>query len=387
MPAASGGAKIARNRHWVRPMDPCVLDVCQDGCGTEADGSPVSENRSPAKAPSRVSNQPEQLHEAGCIRPRTTGTGTMTLPHRYVGCDVSKYWLDLFDPIEARPRRISNTPEACQGLATQLAASQGFLVFEATGSYDSTLRGALHQAGVPNARLNPTLVRRYAQARGRKAKTDALDAAVLADLGERLRPNPDPAPCPQRARLALLATRRDQLVAMRASEKTRIAEAADPFVRESLKAVIADLSRSIAHLEAEIRQHIQSHDSLRQQARLLASAPGIGPVAAHVLLALMPELGHSNPKRLAALAGLAPFNHDSGQLKGKRCISGGRARVRRALYMAALIAARTCPDLKAFADRITHSAKARKVALIATARKLLVRLNAMLRDGDVYKAT
>ena len=310
----------------------------------------------------------------------------MTLPHRYVGCDVSKHWLDLFDPTEGRPRRIANTPEATQGLATQLSASQGFLVFEATGTYDSALRSALHHAGVPSARLNPTLVRRYAQARGRKAKTDALDAIVLADLGERLRPSPDPVPCPQRARLAVLATRRDQLVAMRAMEKNRIAEAADPFVRESLKAVIADLSRSIAHLEAEIQRHIQSHDSLRQQARLLASAPGIGPVAAHILLALMPELGHSNPKRLAALAGLAPFNHDSGQLKGKRCISGGRARVRRALYMAALIAARTCPDLKAFADRITQSAKARKVALIATARKLLLRLNAMLRDGNAYQA-
>ena len=121
------------------------------------------------------------------------------------------------------------------------------------------------------------------------------------------------------------------------------------------------------------------------KARLLASAPGIGPVAAQVLLALMPELGQANPKQLASLAGLAPFNHDSGQLKGKRCISGGRARVRRALYMAALIAARTCPDLKAFADRVTQNAKVRKVALIATARKILIRLNAMLRDETEYK--
>lgn len=310
----------------------------------------------------------------------------MTLPHRYVGCDVSKHWLDLFDPTQGGLRRIANTPEATASLAAQLASSRGFLVFEATGTYDNALRTALHQAGVPNARLNPTLVRRYAQARGRKAKTDALDAAVLADLGERLRPQPDPVPCPHRARLAALATRRDQLVTMRVMEKNRIAEAADPFVRDDLKQAIAHLGEAIARLEAEIQRHIQSHGSLRQQARLLATAPGIGPVAAQILLALMPELGHTNPKRLAALAGLAPFNHDSGQLKGRRCISGGRARVRKALYMAALVAARTCPSLKAFADRITQSAKARKVALIATARKLLIRLNAMLRDGNAYQA-
>jgi len=310
----------------------------------------------------------------------------MTLPHRYVGCDVSKHWLDVFDPAEGVPRRIANTPEATATLAAQLAASQAFLVFEATGTYDSALRKALHQAGVPSARLNPTLVRRYAQARGRKAKTDALDAAVLADLGERLHPQPDPVPCPHRARLAALATRRDQLVTMRAMEKNRIAEAADPFVRDDIEQAIACLSAAIARIDAEIKRHIQSHDTLRQQARLLASAPGIGPVAAQILLALMPELGHTNPKRLAALAGLAPFNHDSGQLKGKRCISGGRTRVRKALYMAALSAARTCPSLKAFADRITQSAKVRKVALIAVARKLLVRLNAMLRDGNVYQA-
>ncbi|MBN2871953.1 MAG: IS110 family transposase [Halothiobacillaceae bacterium] len=310
----------------------------------------------------------------------------MTLPYRYVGCDVSKHWLDVFDPAEGVPRRIANTAEATSALAGQLASSRAFLVFEATGAYDSTLRTALHQAGVPCARLNPTLVRRYAQARGRKAKTDALDAVVLADLGERLRPDPDPVPCPHRARLAALATRRDQLVTMRAMEKNRIAEAEDPLVRQDIEATIAYFDAAISRLEAEIQRHIQSHDSLRRQARLLTSAPGIGPVAAQVLLALMPELGHTNPKRLAALAGLAPFNHDSGQLKGKRCISGGRARVRKALYMAALMAARTCPNLKAFADRITQSAKARKVALIAVARKLLIRLNAMLRDEAIYQA-
>lgn len=311
----------------------------------------------------------------------------MTLSYRYIGCDVSKHGLDLFDPAAGRVRRIANTEAAVTHLTDTLAGDRVMVVFEATGVYDHALRTALHGGGVANARLNPTMVRRYAQARGRKAKTDALDAVVLADLGARLTPAPDPAPCPHRARLAVLATRRDQLVAMRATEKTRLGETQDPLVLEDLEEAIARLSTAIIRIETEIKRLIQSQKPLRDKARLLASAPGIGPVAAHTLIALMPELGHTNPKHLAALAGLAPFNHDSGKLQGKRCISGGRARVRRALYMAALTAARTCPDLKAFADRITKTANARKVALIATARKLLTRLNAMLRDGKQYATT
>lgn len=309
----------------------------------------------------------------------------MTIIDRYVGCDVSKQWLDLFDPAEGQVRRIANTAAETTRLAQALAQAGAFLVFEATGSYDETLRASLHRAGVRHARLNPTQVRRYAQARGRKAKTDALDAVVLADLGARLRPAPDPAPCPQRQELARLATRRDQLVAMRAQEKNRLAEARDAFLRDDIAAMIGHLTAAIRRVEATIRARIDADAALRAEARLLASAPGIGPVAAQVLLALMPELGRTGPKRLAALAGLAPFNHDSGQLRGRRCIAGGRSRVRKALYMAALAAARSCPDLKAFADRITQTAKARKVALIATARKLLVRLNAMLRDQVEYR--
>lgn len=309
----------------------------------------------------------------------------MSIAYRYIGCDISKNWLDVFDPQEGRFQRLDNIPQAIDVFVRSLAGCHAFVLFEATGSYDSALRTALHKAGVANARLNPTMVRRYAQARGRKAKTDALDAAVLADLGERLRPSPDLPPCPHRERLAALATRRDQLVAMRATEKTRLCEATEFFLRRDLEEAISRLSAAIVRIEAEIAQQIQDHEALRDQARLLASAPGVGPVTAQILLALLPELGRTNPKRLAALAGLAPFNHDSGQLKGKRCISGGRARVRRALYMAALRAAHVCPVLKTFADRITNSAKVRKIAIIATARKLLTILNAMVRENATYK--
>lgn len=308
----------------------------------------------------------------------------MNLPDRYVGCDVSKLWLDIFDPAEGRVRRIENTPAETRRLASAMAATRAFLVFEATGAYDLDLRTALHAAGAASARINPTTARRYAQATGRKAKTDALDAQVLADLGARLRPEPDPAPCPHRTRLAQLALRRDQLVAARKDEIIRLKDAREAFMVDSLKAHIAWLDDAVAAADREIDALINRQADLKAKARLMTSAPGVGPVAAQILLALMPELGAANPRRLAALAGLAPFNHDSGQLKGKRCISGGRRRVRSALFIAALHAARRCPDLKAFAERIQGQGKPRKVALIAVARKLLTRLNAMLRDNAMY---
>ena len=187
----------------------------------------------------------------------------MSIPYLYVGCDVSKDWLDIFDPKDGRSWRIANTAQATARFADGFAGTNAFVVFEATGSYDRLLRTALHRANVANARLNPTMVRRYAQARGRKAKTDALDASMLADLGERLRPEPDPVPCADRARLATLAARRDQLVSMRAMEKTRLCEAHDPFVCEDLESAIARLSTAITRIDAEIDHQIQSHESLR----------------------------------------------------------------------------------------------------------------------------
>lgn len=308
----------------------------------------------------------------------------MSLPDRYVGCDVSKLWLDIFDPAEGKARRIENTPAQTARFAAAMAATRAFVVFEATGVYDLDLRAALHAAGAAGARINPTTARRYAQALGRKAKTDALDAVVLADLGARLRPEPDPAPCPHRQRLGQLGLRRDQLVAARKDEIIRLKTAREAFVVDSLKAHIAWLDDAVDAVDREVDALIDQQAGLKAQARLMASAPGVGPVTAQILLALMPELGAINPKRMAALAGLAPFNHDSGQLKGKRCISGGRRRVRSALFIAAMHAARRCPDLKAFAERIQSQGKPRKIALIAVARKLLIRLNAMLRDNKPY---
>lgn len=310
----------------------------------------------------------------------------MTLSDRYVGCDVSKRWLDVFDPAEGKVRRIENTPAQTACFAAAMAATRAFVVFEATGVYDFDLRTALHGAKVDNARLNPTLARRYAQARGRKAKTDALDAMVLADLGATLKPDPDPEPCAHREALARLTLRRDQLVAMRKAETIRLKDARDRFVQDSLKTMIGQLDGLIKAVEIETGRLVKAQAPLKACAALLIGAPGVGPVTVNILLALMPELGRAKPKRLAALAGLAPFNHDSGQLKGKRCISGGRRRVRQALYIAAMNAVKSCPDLKAFANRILAAGKPKKVAIIAVARKLLMRLNAMIRDQAQYAA-
>lgn len=311
----------------------------------------------------------------------------MTLPYRYIGCDISKLWLDLYDPQEGRVRRIANTRKATEDFARSLAGSPAFVVFEATGPYERALRAALHEAGVACARINPAQARRYAQALGRRAKTDALDARLLADLGLRLCPQPEARPCPHRERLAALSARRDQLVAMRVMETNRLEQAGERIIRLDIRRAIARLGAAIARLEAEISASIDRHDSLRRQARLLASAPGIGAVSTHVLLALMPELGRTRPKALAAMAGLAPFNHDSGRMKGQRAIAGGRRRVRQALYIAAMRAKTVCPQLKAFAERLENSAKPKKVIIIAVARKLLTRLNAMLRDQTSYATT
>jgi len=308
----------------------------------------------------------------------------MTLTHNTIGCDIAKHHLDVFDPSDGTVRRIANTPEAVDAYLATLAGRTVLVVYEATGSYDRLLRHALAEAGIRSSRVNPVMARRFAQACGRRAKTDALDARMLAAFGERLRPAADSPPSKVRESLAALGKRRDQLVAMRSAEKTRLQEAHEPCVRTSLEDMIAMLSQQIDACDRRIKAFIARHDALRAQQTLLRTAPGIGPVAATTLLALMPELGVLPPKKIAALAGLAPYNHDSGMLRGRRCIYGGRRRVRQALYMAALSAIRHCPRYRDVYNAIVERSKVKKIAIIAVARKLLIHLNAMLRDSKIW---
>ena len=308
----------------------------------------------------------------------------MIIALRCVGIDVSKPMLDIFDDAIGVPERIAN---ASQPIAQQVARWRNndvFVVFEATGVYDRALADALRQAGIRYARVNPARARDFARASGRLAKTDAIDARMLAAFARAMTPAAEPPPEPARNILASLAKRRDQLVHMRAQEKNRRSEAHDPAMAEHIAVHIDFLSREIEAIEARIKAFIKAEPQICEQARLLRSAPGIGPVACMQLIAQMPELGHAGPKQVAALAGLAPLNVDSGSHRGKRAIGGGRKRVRDALYMAALNAVRRDPNIKTFYQRLRTAGKPAKLALIAVARKLLTILNAMLRDQKIY---
>lgn len=302
----------------------------------------------------------------------------------FVGIDVSKCSLDIFDA--GRLVRIDNHAAALAGLIEDWAERDAFVLFEATGRYDLVLRQMLAAAGVRFARVNPARVRDFARAAGFLAKTDAVDARMLAAMAQCLKPAPAEAATAARLQLALLNKRRDQLVAMRQQERTRQRECADPVSRDSIAAHLCWLDAAIEALNARIAASIAEEPELEQARRLLVSVPGVGPVTATTLLALMPELGRRSPKQLAALAGLAPFNNDSGTRRGQRAIRGGRKRVRNALYIAAFVAARHAPRFKAFYNTLIAAGKAAKLARIAVARKLLTVLNAILRDRQPFHA-
>ena len=310
----------------------------------------------------------------------------MIIAPGFVGIDVSKQHLDVFDAAGGSSIRLANTTAAISELACGWAQRDTFVLFEATGRYDLDLRHALTTAGVRFARVNPARARDFARAAGFLAKTDAVDAQMLAAMAQCLQPPPAEVTVPARERLAALNKRRDQLVANRQQERTRQRECTDPISRQSLAAHLAWLDAAIEAIQAEIVASIAAEPELEQDRRLLSSVPGVGPVTTATLLALMPELGRRSSKQLAALAGLAPFNNDSGTRPGQRSIRGGRKRVRDALYVAAFIAVQRAPRFKAFFKTLTDAGKPRKLAVIAVARKLLTVLNAILRDRQPFHA-
>jgi transposase len=307
----------------------------------------------------------------------------MIITHRCVGIDVSKHHLDIFDEAIGASERIANVPHAITELVARWRCDV-FVVFEATGVYDRELREALRQTGIRFARINPARARDFARAGGQRAKTDPIDARMLAAYARAMQPATEQVSTAPRIALARLAKRRDQLVLMRAQEKNRRSEAEDRAMAERIARLIEVLDHEICEIEAEISALIKAEAELAEDAQLMRSLPGIGPVACMQLIAQMPELGRIGPKQVAALAGLAPFNVDSGAYRGKRKIGGGRKRVRDALYMAALNAVRRADPFKAFYARLRQAGKPAKLALIAVARKLLTVLNAMLRDRKAY---
>jgi transposase len=308
----------------------------------------------------------------------------MIVPLRCVGIDVSKHTLDIFDDAIGTSERIANASQPITEQVARWRCGKVFVVFEATGVYDRELAEALQRSGIRFARINPARARDFARACGRLAKTDAIDARMLAGFARTMAPACEPAPDPARNALSLLAKRRDQLVHMRAQERNRRSETRDPVMIESIARLIDFLDGEVAAIEVRIKALIRDEPTISDDARLIRSAPGVGPVACMQLIAQMPELGRVGPKQVAALAGLAPLNVDSGLYRGKRAIGGGRKRVRDALYMAALNAVRRDGSIKAFYQKLRTAGKPAKLALIAVARKLITTLNAMLRDRKPY---
>lgn len=297
----------------------------------------------------------------------------------YVGIDVSKATLDVaIRPIEQR-WQVAHTEDGVHDLVLHLAGLHpSLVVLEATGGLETPLTGALAAAGLPVVVVNPRQVRDFAKATGKLAKTDAIDAHVLAHFAEAVRPTPRPLPDAQTQAIAALLARRRQMVAMLVTEKNRFRTASAP-VRRRIQAHITWLEQELKDLDQDLGDTLRQSPLWREQEQLLRSVPGVGPVLSLTLLAQLPELGTLNRKQIAALVGVAPLNRDSGTLRGKRTVWGGRATVRAALYMGALVASRWNPVLRTFYQRLCAAGKPKKVALTACMRKMLTILNAMLK--------
>jgi len=307
----------------------------------------------------------------------------MTLPQDFIGVDIAKDWIDVFRLASGQRERIATTGPS---LARFARSAQGALViFEASGGYERPLAEALAKAGVDYARVNPRQAREFARASGRLAKTDRVDAEVLAVMGRALELVPTPPPDANRARLAGLVARRDDLVAMIRSERNRARQARDRWIAREIARLLKVLEKHLAAVEAEIEALLAADAELAEQRSRLCAVPGIGPAVSAVLLARLPELGRLDRRQIASLAGLAPHADDSGLRRGKRRIWGGRADLRRVLYIAGFIASRYDPTLKAFRQRLQDDGKPPKLAITACARKLLTILNAMIRDQADYR--
>jgi transposase len=302
----------------------------------------------------------------------------------YVGCDISKQWLDFFDEASGRYQRIDNQADAITAYVAGLHPGRDFVVMEATGVHDRLLRHALAKAGVPFSRHNPAHTHHYAKSTRRRAKTDPLDARMLSGYGRRYHPEAEPAPREEGEHLQSLARHRDQLVEIRARLKRYLTEAFNEIVIAEIEELITNFDTRIKALESRIAQVIRQSDDTARDNALMISVPGVSKITAFSLLAHLPELGQRSPKSIAALAGLAPFDNSSGKLKRRSQIQGGRSRVRRALYMAALGAIRACERFRAFYNAIAARSGSKKLAIIAVARKLLVVLNAVIRDKTAF---
>ena len=309
----------------------------------------------------------------------------------WVGIDVSKDWVDvavLVNENRVEQFRCDRASKPLAELAQKLLpyCPQG-IVLEATGGWEGAVIAALAGAGLAVMRMNPKRVRDFAGAHGLLAKTDALDAYVLALFGARMRPPLRAWPEAERQQLAALVAREQQLIVARATERTRLQQASEPALRKSVERAIAFLGKEIERLEKQLAAWVAASQTWSGQEALLRTAPGVGPKTAVRLLAQLPELGEVNRRQIASLVGLAPFASDSGKWRGRRSIRGGRGAVRSTLYLASWTAVRVAGPLQKFYRHLLAAGKPRQLALIAVARKLLLALNEMMRSGQPWRST
>lgn len=303
----------------------------------------------------------------------------------FVGIDVSKDRLDLAVQPLGRSWSCANDASAFAALRVELnALHPTLIVMEATGALELPVAAALAAANLPLAIVNPRQVRDFAKATGHLAKTDRLDAAMLAHFAAAIRPSAQTLPSAEQQHLSALLTRRRQVIEFLIAERNRLATAV-PTLQERIQAHIAWLQTELEDLDSELQRCIEASPAWRTAEDLLRSVPGVGPVTARTLVAALPELGHLSPKCLAALVGVAPLNVDSGRYRGKRRIWGGRAQVRSALYMATVSGVRWNPVLREFYQRLVNAGKPKKVALIAAMHKLLTILNAMMKQQTPWR--
>ena len=297
----------------------------------------------------------------------------------YVGVDVSSDTLDVAAHPRRQAKHFRNDDGGINGAVTYLKGLAPVLVvMEATGGLEMSVAAALGVSGIPVAVVNPRQVRDYAKSMGKLAKTDAIDAQVMADFAAAVRPEPRPLADGQTQQLKDILTRRSQLNEMITAEKNRLYRARRP-VSDHIKAHIAWLEQELGDMDSNLRRFIQGSPIWREKDNLLRSVPGVGPILSSTLLAELPELGILNRKQIAALAGVAPLNRDSGKFRGKRTVWGGRAKVRAVLYMATLVATRHNAVIRCFYERLIAAGKAKKTAITACMRKLLTIMNAMMK--------
>jgi transposase len=305
----------------------------------------------------------------------------------YVGIDVSKARLDVALLPSGESFAVGNDEEGFDELLGRLEgpSDSALVVLEASGGFERPLAAALAASGIAVCVLNPRQTRDFARATGKLAKTDRLDAKALARFAEAVRPTPRTLPDAEAKEFRSILARRRQLIQMMTAEKNRLSATSSEAVARRIQAHVRWLEKELSRTDRDLDETIENSPTLKENEALLRSVPGVGPVLCRTLLAELPELGSLSPRELSALVGVAPLNRDSGTLRGRRAVWGGRGRVREALYMGALIASRFNPHIKGFYERLVEAGKPKKVALVACMRKLLTILNAVMRERTPWR--